>query len=62
MFPDDFVEAIRRFIGAAAMPEWEAGARARYKQMTLIRVTPTWAEIIDFESRLPESYEELMNP
>ncbi|MDN5854752.1 MAG: pyridoxamine 5'-phosphate oxidase family protein [Actinomycetia bacterium] len=59
--PDEFVEAARRFVGDAGMPEWEAGARALYKEMVLIRVAPTWAKIIDFETRLPESYEELSN-
>ena len=58
--PDEFVEANRRFIGDEGMPDWEAGARDLYKQMALIRITPTWVKIIDFEHRLPESYEELL--
>ena len=57
--PDEFVEAARRFVGEEGMPEWEAGARGLYKQMVLIRITPTWAKIIDFETRLPKSYEEI---
>src|SRR3990170_3434821 len=35
--PDEFVEASRRFIGEEGMPEWEAGVRALYKQMAIIR-------------------------
>jgi hypothetical protein len=42
------------------MPDWEAGARGLYKQMVLIRVTPTWVKIIDFETRLPGYVEELI--
>ena len=42
------------------MPEWEAGVRALYKQMAIIRVTPTWAKILDFETRLPGPVEELI--
>ncbi len=42
------------------MPEWEAGVRALYKQMAIIRVTPTWAKIFDFETRLPSPVEELI--
>jgi Pyridoxamine 5'-phosphate oxidase len=58
--PDEFVEAARRFVGEDGMPEWEAGARALYKQMAIIRVTPTWAKIFDFETRLPSPVEELI--
>src|SRR5215213_1498736 len=58
--PDEFVEASRRFVGEDGMPEWEAGVRALYKQMAIIRVTPTWAKILDFETRLPSPVEELI--
>jgi hypothetical protein len=58
--PDEFVAASRRFVGEAGMPEWEAGVRSLYKQMAIIRVTPTWAKILDFETRLPGPVEELL--
>jgi hypothetical protein len=58
--PDEFVEASRRFVGEKGMPEWEAGVRALYKQMAIIRVTPTWAKISDFETRMPSPVEELI--
>lgn len=58
--PDEFVEASRRFVGEEGMPAWEAGTRALYKQMAIIRVTPTWAKIFDFETRLPAPIEELI--
>jgi hypothetical protein len=58
--PDEFVEASRRFVGEKGMPEWEAGVRALYKQMAIIRVTPTWAKIFDFETRMPSPVEELI--
>ena len=58
--PGEFVAAARRFVGAEAMPAWEAGVRARYKQMAIIRVTPTWAKIFDFETRFPEPVEDLI--
>jgi hypothetical protein len=53
--PDEFVEAARRFVGEEGMPEWEAGVRALYTQMAIIRVTPTWARVFDFETRFPDS-------
>jgi hypothetical protein len=58
--PDEFVEASRRFVGEEAMPEWEAGVRTLYTQMAIIRVTPTWAKVFDFETRLPSPVEELI--
>ena len=58
--PDEFVEASRRFVGEDGMPAWEAGVRALYQQMAIIRVTPTWAKILDFETRLPSPVEELI--
>ena len=58
--PGEFVEVSRRFVGEQGMPEWEAGGRALYKQMAIIRVTPTWAKILDFDTRLPDPVEELM--
>jgi hypothetical protein len=42
------------------MAPGRTGARGLYKQMVLIRSTPTWAKIIDFETRLPRYVEELM--
>jgi hypothetical protein len=58
--PDEFAEASRRFVGEAGMPEWEAGVHALYKQMAIIRITPTWVRINDFETRLPGPVEELI--
>lgn len=58
--PDEFVESSRRFVGEDGMSAWEAGVRALYKQMAIIRVTPTWAKIFDFETRLPSPVEELI--
>lgn len=40
--------------------EWEVGVRSRYDGMVRIVVRPTWAKLIDFETTLPTSIEELM--
>lgn len=58
--PDEFIESSRRFVGDAGMAEWSAGVRALYKQMAIIRVTPSWVKIFDFETRLPGPVEELI--
>ena len=58
--PDAFVAASRRFVGEDGMAEWEAGVRSLYTRMAIIRVTPTWARIFDFETRFPGPVDELM--
>ena len=40
--------------------EWEAGVRSLYDGMVRIVVAPTWAKLIDFETTLPDSIEELV--
>jgi Pyridoxamine 5'-phosphate oxidase len=58
--PDEFIEAARRFVADERMPQWEAQAHGLYDQMVLIRITPTWAKIIDFDTRLPKYVEQLI--
>jgi hypothetical protein len=42
------------------MPAFEAQVRGLYKQMVRIRVVPSWAKLLDFETRLPSPVEELL--
>ena len=58
--PDDFLHASRKVLGDDAMPAFEQNARAMYAQMTRIVVTPTWAKLLDFETRLPTFIERLI--
>ena len=39
---------------------WEAGVCDLYDAMVTMRITPTWAEILDFETRIPSAVEELV--
>lgn len=39
---------------------WEAGVRSLYDAMYRIRVVPTWAKVLDFETTLPSAVEELI--
>jgi hypothetical protein len=39
---------------------WEAGIHRVYKQMARIEITPHWAKILDFQTRLPSAVEELI--
>jgi hypothetical protein len=58
VFPE-YVAAGRKVTPAEVFPEWEAGVHALYDRMTRIDVTPTWAKIHDFETRMPQSVEDL---
>ena len=58
VFPD-YVAAARKVTPAEEFPRWEAGVHALYDQMARIDVTPTWARVHDFETRLPKAVEDL---
>lgn len=51
--PEEFVEASRRIVGEEKFPAWEAEVRAENRNMALIRITPTWLKVVDFETRYP---------
>lgn len=58
VFPE-YVEASRKITPADQFPSWEAGVHALYDRMARIDITPTWAKIHDFETRIPTAVEEL---
>jgi hypothetical protein len=59
VFPE-YVEAARKVTPAEEFAGWEAGVHALYDRMARIDVTPTWATIHDFETRLPQAVDELV--
>jgi Pyridoxamine 5'-phosphate oxidase len=59
VFPE-YVEASRKLTPVEQFPEWEAGVRSLYDQMARIDITPSWAKIHDFETRLPQAVEDLV--
>ena len=59
VFPD-YVAAARKVTPAEEFPQWEAGVNALYARMARIDVTPTWATVHDFETRMPQAVEELV--
>lgn len=58
VFPE-YVAGARKSIPAEEFADWEAGVRGLYDEMARIDVTPTWARIHDFETRIPQAVEEL---
>jgi hypothetical protein len=57
---DDYLDASRRVVPDESWDEFEAGVRGLYDEMVRIVITPTWAKIHDFETRLPQAVEELV--
>ena len=58
--PAEYLEATAKQVGPEQMPAFEAEVRGLYKQMVRIRVVPSWAKLLDFETRLPSPVEELL--
>ncbi len=57
--PFEYLEASRKGIPEQQWQAFEAGVRALYKQMARIAITPEWAKLFDFETRLPDFLERL---
>ena len=58
VFPE-YVAAARKVTPAEEFPRWEAGVQALYDRMARIDITPTWATVHDFETRIPQAVAEL---
>jgi hypothetical protein len=58
--PMEYLEASRKYIAPDAWEDFEVQMRGLYKQMARIVITPDWAKVLDFETRLPVAVEELI--
>jgi uncharacterized pyridoxamine 5'-phosphate oxidase family protein len=52
--PFEYLEASKKGIPEQQWNSFEAQVRALYKQMARIAITPEWAKLFDFETRLPD--------
>jgi Pyridoxamine 5'-phosphate oxidase len=59
--PEEYVEAGRKAVPAEIFEDWEAQVRGLYDQMVRITIEPDWAKLLDFETTLPKSVEDLMH-
>ncbi len=53
--PDEFIESGRKLMEPNQFAQWEPQVRALYDEMARIEVTPTWAKVLDFETRAPKA-------
>jgi hypothetical protein len=59
--PDGYLTAGRKVMTDDQYPGWLAGVQGLYDEMVVITITPTWAKLLDFETTLPKSVEDLIN-
>jgi hypothetical protein len=61
--PPEYLEASRKGLkDEEQFRAFEAAVRSLYERMARISITPEWAKLLDFQTRLPSAVEELMNP
>lgn len=58
--PDGYLDAGRKVMTDQQHPSWVAGVRGLYDEMVVIRITPTWAKLLDFETTIPQAVEDLI--
>ncbi|MEJ7838680.1 MAG: pyridoxamine 5'-phosphate oxidase family protein [Thermomicrobiales bacterium] len=59
--PSEYIDGSRKLIGEENVAAFEEQVRAMYPQMAKITITPEWAKIHDFETRVPSAAEEAFN-
>ncbi|AEA26867.1 pyridoxamine 5'-phosphate oxidase-related FMN-binding protein [Pseudonocardia dioxanivorans CB1190] len=52
--PEVFLDGARKLVRPEAWDGFEEGVRALYDRMAVLTVTPTWARLYDFTSRVPD--------
>jgi nitroimidazol reductase NimA-like FMN-containing flavoprotein (pyridoxamine 5'-phosphate oxidase superfamily) len=58
--PQGYLDAGHKMVDDEHYEEWAQGVRGLYDSMVEIRITPAWAKIHDFETRIPSAVEDLM--
>jgi hypothetical protein len=58
--PDEYLEAAAKGMSDPDLAGFAASVRDLYPAMARISVTPSWAKVLDFETRLPTAVERLI--
>lgn len=59
--PAEYLEASRKAFGEEEFAAFRDGVRALYDRMCTIVLTPTWAKVLDFETRIPDTVQRLVD-
>jgi hypothetical protein len=55
----EYLEASKKYVAPEQWEAFEQQVTALYKQQGRITIVPSWAKLLDFETRLPSAQEEL---
>jgi hypothetical protein len=58
--PEGYLVAGRKVMTGDQYDGWVEGVKALYTEMVVITVTLTWAKLLDFETTIPKSVEDLI--
>jgi hypothetical protein len=59
--PPEYLAGSKKIVGEEGFPAFEEQVRGLYDRMARIAIEPTWAKLLDFETRLPRAVEQLVN-
>ena len=59
--PDEYLAASHKAIPEAQWSQFEDQVRSLYPAMARISITPQWAKVLDFETRVPTALERLVS-
>ncbi|HSK82662.1 MAG TPA: hypothetical protein VK902_04560, partial [Rubrobacter sp.] len=60
--PSEYLDASRKVMkDEEQFRAFEAEVRSLYERMARISITPEWAKMLDFQTRLPSAVEQLVN-
>jgi len=59
--PPEYLAGSRKIVGDAQFSAFEEQVRGLYARMARIAIEPTWAKLLDFETRLPRAVEQLVS-
>ena len=51
--PPEYLQGAKKFVEGQRWRAFEEQVHAMYKQMARIAIVPEWAEVLDFETRIP---------
>jgi hypothetical protein len=58
--PEGYLIAGHKVMTDEQYPAWAEGVKALYDEMVIIRITLTWAKLLDFETTIPKAVEDLI--
>ena len=58
--PPEYLAGSQKIVGEAQFPAFKEQVLGLYDRMARIAIEPTWAKLLDFETRLPRAVEQLV--